>query len=86
METLPLRVCKAIYIHKGQGISVGPDGLSQEELFKIDKRKSPDEKKTYIVKMEYFAEETQKELIQTVIGMDNITDNTCFDGGFKSLK
>eukprot|EP00957_Ditylum_brightwellii_P002901 221807-Ditylum_brightwellii.AAC.1 len=46
------------------------DGLSQEELFKIGKGKSSNEKKTYITKMEYLAEKTQKELIQTVIGMD----------------
>eukprot|EP00957_Ditylum_brightwellii_P094849 7223191-Ditylum_brightwellii.AAC.1 len=32
------------------------DGLSQEEVFKIDKGKSSDEKKTYIVKMEFLAE------------------------------
>eukprot|EP00957_Ditylum_brightwellii_P068537 5203610-Ditylum_brightwellii.AAC.1 len=41
------------------------DGLSQEELFKI--------------------EETQKELVQTVINMDSNTDNKCFDGVLKSL-
>eukprot|EP00957_Ditylum_brightwellii_P125967 9603724-Ditylum_brightwellii.AAC.1 len=46
------------------------DGLSREELFKIGKGKSTDEKKSYITKMEYLSEETQKELIQTVIDMD----------------
>ena len=128
METLPLRVCKALSIHKCQGFSVGPgkqwervviilpgkkqkntpgmelvavsrvvdkeffaidvdnvDGLSREDLFNIGKGKSSDEKKTFIAKMEYLAEETQKELIQTVIDMDSNTENKCFDGGFKSL-
>eukprot|EP00957_Ditylum_brightwellii_P035585 2697586-Ditylum_brightwellii.AAC.1 len=46
------------------------DGLSQEELFKIGKRKSTNEKESYIAMMECLAEETQKELIQTIIDMD----------------
>eukprot|EP00957_Ditylum_brightwellii_P063526 4821635-Ditylum_brightwellii.AAC.1 len=46
------------------------DGLSREELFKIGEGKSSDEKKTFIAKMEYLAEDTQRELIQTVIDKD----------------
>ena len=61
------------------------DGLSREDLFNIGKGKSSDEKKTFIAKMEYLAEETQKELIQTVIDMDSDTNNKTFGWVFRLL-
>eukprot|EP00957_Ditylum_brightwellii_P018213 1372126-Ditylum_brightwellii.AAC.1 len=61
------------------------DGLPREELLKIGKGKSTDEKISYIAMMEHCARETQKEVIQTVIDMDSSTTNKNFDGSFRSL-
>eukprot|EP00957_Ditylum_brightwellii_P115926 8842268-Ditylum_brightwellii.AAC.1 len=58
----------AIDVHK-------VDCLCREELSKIEKGKPTNEKLSYIAMMEHCTRETQKDIIQTVIGMNSSKDN-----------